>query len=585
MKSRTQLWFRLAWLIAAAAIVVAVSVLVLASFSAYQRDDEISRRDGGWMTAQVQVHYLRLMAALDRYYAGEQGDKKTNLISDLDAFWSDLPVILDSKEAEGLRAVPGTVETIEAILQLLPVIDTAVTALRPGERANYLALRAQLETFGAPLSNLLVVALRNSSEKIQAQRDDFGYRFYVLLGIILLTGAALAALLIREMMLNQRRTFLLEAVLDNMQQGLVAFDKDQKLLVTNKRFLEMTDVPLHLAKPGISTLTDMVRYQANRGDYGPGDPEIQVKLFVAHARNPVPATLLRTRPNGMTIEVRANPLPPPQGGYVATYSDVTLIKENERALLRAKEAAEAANHSKSAFLANMSHELRTPLNAIIGFSEVMSEQVMGPIGNMVYLNYAADIHRSGQHLLSLIEDVLDLSKIEAGKMAVKPSVVDMEACVDFALTSVQAKAESSGISISKRIQPELASLWADERMCRQICLNLIANAVKFTQAGGHVEIGMVSNPEHGFELRVTDTGIGIADEHQQRVLEPFYQVETAFVRTRAGTGLGLPLTKELLKLHGGSLHIDSQLGRGTTVRAVFPKDRLVMGGQKSAVAG
>ncbi|MCW5732248.1 MAG: response regulator [Alphaproteobacteria bacterium] len=250
-------------------------------------------------------------------------------------------------------------------------------------------------------------------------------------------------------------------------------------------------------------------------------------------------------------------------------------------LKEAKEAAELANRAKSQFLANMSHELRTPLNAIIGFSQIIREQTAGPPVADCYRDYANDILTSGMHLLELINDILDLSKIEAGKLDLLESVIEIGELVESCLRPMQARSSESGIRLVTALPRDLPGLWADARKMRQILFNLISNSMKFTQPGGRVEVRAELDGE-GLELAVADDGIGIAQEDIPRVLTPFVQVESTLTRRHSGTGLGLPIARSLAELHGGSLSIESAPGAGTTVRVRMPGERLLRHAARSA---
>jgi len=255
-----------------------------------------------------------------------------------------------------------------------------------------------------------------------------------------------------------------------------------------------------------------------------------------------------------------------------------LQEENRRtydALRIAKEAAEKANRAKSEFLANISHELRTPLNAIIGFSEVMMQGILGPVGNESYLGYLKDIHDSGIDLLNIINDILDLSKAEAGKLELSEQTVDVPTILDAVCRLMSTKIEASGLTIVTNLAPKLSLLFCDRLKLKQVVLNVLSNAVKFTPQGGRIEIQASSDAERGFAIAIRDTGIGIAKEDIPRVLLPFEQVESSLSRTHNGTGLGLPLTAAMMMLHGGGIDIDSEIDKGTTVTLAFPAARLV----------
>ena len=262
----------------------------------------------------------------------------------------------------------------------------------------------------------------------------------------------------------------------------------------------------------------------------------------------------------------------------------TIMDGMSRRLKVSVEQAQEANRAKSAFLANMSHELRTPLNAIMGFSEVMKDQHLGPLDNPRYLAYAGDIHASGQYLLGIINDILDLSKIEAGKMSLDSAEeFPLASAVEGSLSICRTLGEKFGVRIESRLPPEDVQLLAVERMIRQILINLVGNAIKFTPAGGRVTLGGAPTADGGYALTVQDSGIGMTDEDIHKALTPFGQIENKMTATHNGTGLGLPLAKAMLELHGGSLDITSAPERGTCLTLNFPPQRIRIG-RKAAAA-
>ncbi len=261
--------------------------------------------------------------------------------------------------------------------------------------------------------------------------------------------------------------------------------------------------------------------------------------------------------------------------FLAVVADITERKRAERAVHAAKEAAEAANQAKSEFLATMSHELRTPLNAIIGFSEIIKTETFGPVGSVKYRDYAGDIHESGRHLLDLINDILDLSKIESGMEEIRESELDIGAIADAVLRLTGQRAHRQGITLQPQISDDLPGLHADERKLKQILVNLLSNAIKFTEAGGTVTLKIWCGGDSGYVFQVIDTGIGIALADIPKALSKFGQVDSALNRQHDGTGLGLPLTKSLVELHGGCLDLQSQVGVGTTVTVRLPASRIV----------
>jgi two-component system cell cycle sensor histidine kinase PleC len=255
-----------------------------------------------------------------------------------------------------------------------------------------------------------------------------------------------------------------------------------------------------------------------------------------------------------------------------------LIAELEQSKSISDEArlrAEEANLAKSRFLATMSHELRTPLNAILGFSEIMRSEILGPHTNPTYKEYANDIHQSGQHLLNLINEILDISRIEAGRYELREAPVNLGEVVEDCHRLMRLRAENKGLKIVESFEENLLQLWADERAIRQICLNLLSNAIKFTPTGGTVTLKVGRTGTGGQFLSVKDTGPGIPENEIPRVLRSFGQGSLAHQTAEGGTGLGLPITKGLTELHDGAFELKSKLRYGTEVTISFPRKRIM----------
>ena len=321
--------------------------------------------------------------------------------------------------------------------------------------------------------------------------------------------------------------------------------------------------------------------------------ELAAYFEILEARKPYKNMIYRLRrDDGREIYVRASAVPffGPDGdyrGYRGISVDVSkqvlaekALKESQdklaqtvTALAAARDEAEQASQAKSAFLANMSHELRTPLNAIIGFSEMIAGQYLGEISPR-YRSYGDDIRASGNHLLELINQILDLSKIEAGRMELQESAFAPGEILSSCSRLLQDRADKAGVALSIAHPADLPSLWADELKFKQIVLNLATNAIKFTPTGGRVSLAAFASDD-GFVVAVQDTGIGMRAEDIPLALEPFRQVGDDTRRKQQGTGLGLPLAKAFVELHGGTFAIASQYREGTTVRIVFPAERVV----------
>jgi two-component system, cell cycle sensor histidine kinase PleC len=382
----------------------------------------------------------------------------------------------------------------------------------------------------------------------------------------------------------------LRAAIDAYSGPFALWDSRGRLVLWNKPFAHVFGLGPELLRPRASyeAIAAASAARIRREKPNAGDPGVRV--------------LELTSGEWLHLVERRTP----DGGRVTVGVDITALKRSEEELARnerrlqealnraesqeykikalAREAeeerqkAEDASRAKSAFLANMSHELRTPLNAVIGFSEIMAKELFGPIGNDQYRQYSGDIYDSGNHLLDLINDILDMAKIEAGKLTLAPRPLDPAVAIDQAVRLTRRKAEEKGLSIIVDAE-NLPEIEADHRAVKQMLLNLLSNAVKFTDEGA-VMVHARANAS-GLVLRVVDTGCGIPPEHLPRLAHPFQQVETELARNHSGTGLGLSLTKSLAEMHGGKLSISSEVGRGTIVTITLPR---VFGGQRSPEA-
>jgi cell cycle sensor histidine kinase DivJ len=275
-------------------------------------------------------------------------------------------------------------------------------------------------------------------------------------------------------------------------------------------------------------------------------------------------------PGGAFIWVEMRCRMDANGDIVAVTRDISGQKAQEEKIIEARDNAERANIAKSQFLANISHELRTPLNAIIGFSEIMNQELFGKLENERHREYAMLIHQSGEHLLQLVNDLLNMSKLEAGKYNLCREEFDLGDLIRNVHKIIDPSAQEQNLTVEDDLADNLGPFCADKRACRQILLNLLANAVKFSKPGGKITI-RARRRDGGVAISISDQGIGIAPEDIKRLGRPFEQADSAYDRHYEGTGLGLSIVKGLLHLHGGAMRIESEPHKGTTVTVTFPQ--------------
>jgi PAS domain S-box-containing protein len=366
----------------------------------------------------------------------------------------------------------------------------------------------------------------------------------------------------------------LRDAIESIADGFVLFDANDRVELWNPRFADLYPELAELL-PTKPTAEALFRERVRAGAVGESDVPVDeyVRWRMAARQKQGDAPAIHRHNDGRWI--RTTERRTSDGGIVAVSTDISELKIREMELKAAMEQAELANRSKSEFLANMSHELRTPLNAVIGFSETMQQEMFGPLGNERYKQYAKDIFDSGSHLLSLISDILDLSKVEAGKFDLNEQELDLAQAVGACRRITEQRAKEAGVTLATRLGSDLPRLWADERAVKQIILNLLSNAVKFTPAGGKVTVHAGIDEDGCFVLSVSDTGIGIGADDIPKILMPFSQVDSSFSRQQEGTGLGLSLIKSLIEMHGGTIELESELGDGTIVTVRFPAERVL----------
>ncbi len=365
---------------------------------------------------------------------------------------------------------------------------------------------------------------------------------------------------------RRREVQRLAAMTENSLAATVAYDSAGELVYCNRAALSMfvaedcgalhaAGTPRVATEEGEVALADHVRFGPSSGEQvvvGPDGQSLACLMNTGEVRGDDGAVEL----------------------YFASLYDITQIHAYRRQLEAQNFELQAADRAKTEFLANMSHELRTPLNAVIGFSQVLEREMFGPLGDPAYREYVADIRHSGEHLLDLISDILDLSKIEAGRTELAEERLDLDEVFESCVRLLAERAQSGGVAVAVEAEPGLPRLYADARMVKQIVLNLAVNAIKFTPAGGSVCIE-ATMAEDGLRLSVVDTGIGMSSDDLARALTPFGQVGDPLTRRQDGAGLGLPLVQKLAELHGARFDIESVPGTGTTVSVTFPAARVL----------
>jgi signal transduction histidine kinase len=447
---------------------------------------------------------------------------------------------------------------------------------RPGNPHLHYLLEAAPGELLDSLDAVVSQYQKESERRVADLRAMQGYVLALTLVVLALSAFAVFRPMVRRVRLDIGERIKAEArlneAIESISDGFAIYDAEDRLVLWNSRYARRFHARTGDVLFAGSRLEDIVRAAAETGLIAGarGRVEDWVGERLDWHRDPQGPFEIEATDGGwrMHNEYRTS-----DGGTVLISADISELKRREAALIEAKTEADAANRAKSEFLANMSHELRTPLNSIIGFSEVMGGQVFGNLGNAKYAEYVKVINGSGKHLLKIIDDILDVSRIEAGKVKLEKKKIDVAGTGRSCAAMVAERARNAGLSLSMDVEEGVPELDADPTRVKQILLNLLANAIKFTPEGGRITVVAGTGEDGAPVIEIADSGIGIAAQDLPRVLQPFAQVENAMTRAHEGLGLGLPLAKSLMELHGGTLTIDSEAGRGTTVTLRFPEIR------------
>ena len=518
-----------------------------------------------------------------RYLVGSQALKKKPTKKDLKAFEAIILGHAKQNNTQQNTSITDTTDVahfLEMSGDLMLVIDKSGTILRTNnvfttlfsfnsKKSAPMNFSALFDDHETPDINQKDVAFNAQMHSKDGQERWIAWRFDQAGDLIYARGHDVTAIKTQERALERREKQLTEAESIG-RMGHWYWKIGQEELEWSQEIYRIFGVDKNDKRPTLLGLNDMV----HKNDVGRVNQMFQ-RAIIEEKDYDMEFRIIQHGGDVRFIRCEGRCEKDDTGEIVALYGimqDMTERMLAERKLTEAKDAAERAYAAKSQFLANMSHELRTPLNAIIGFSEMMQRQLLGPIGTEKYLEYIGGIRESGEHLLDLITDILDMSKIEAGKYELDLEELNLKKTINMALHMMQSRAMESGVKISaQNICDDDFRIIADRRAFMQIMLNLLSNAVKFSNDGGNIYVETHEREDY-LSLKIIDEGIGIPSNKLAQITRPFEQVSCSYTRDHEGSGLGLAITKELAEIHGGALRIESKVGTGTTVTVRLPYD-------------
>lgn len=568
-------------------IILAFSISMILSFNNIRKYEQLAQSeitDTVWIVAQAELELVRFLYTLDLYmYADPPAVDKEDVIERMELFWSRLPMFLEGREGRRLSTIGNTRETAQSAMRVLNRLEPALVGLQRADRETYNEIRSELHGLLAPLKRTLVDAQQwqEAATGIRGEQLDRVYVELIVASVgILLSGGCLIMLLLHETRQTRRArasekralTRLSDAI-ESFADGFTLFDRDGRLVMCNEQYKQMHAAVADKLKPGI-TLESIIRTYVENGlvPDAVGQEEEWIQQRITRHRQPAKDFEIRFR-DGRWFRISERRTS--DGGCVSIHSDISALKRRQEDLKSQQREADNANKAKTDFLLTMSHELRTPLNAIMGFSEVMKQQMRGPLGDESYVDYANDIYESARHLLAVINNILDISRIEAGRLELDEQAVTIGNEVSKALRLFRDEARVADIELTASIEKDLPLLLGDPHKIQQIAINLVGNAIRYMPGDGRVAVDARRGSDGGIILSVKDDGAGMSADDLERVISPFVRLSNPMVRQHDGTGLGLPLVKALVELHGGTFELESTPGTGTIATAQFPKTRVL----------